>query len=211
MHKAVYTHIVTDANRDVATTDPFTMEIRRLNSVAPAYQGRRPVESRIMFHVDPVGTEGQPGYRRGFAFWNGDNEITVDGVTYLPGEVAGMSDYAIAMQSTEPITILLDGEDEQFRAWLVRGPSARNATVIYAIRVQGEDEWDTDIKYIGRVGQVAQDGVNFALQVDSEIYIPSQSGVTRMSDESQRSVFADDTIFRHLKTLAGGRREVWPG
>ena len=117
------------------------------------------------------------------------------------------------MQSTEPQTIFLSGTDPLFRAWLIYGGSGRNATVIYMIREGGEEEWETDVRYVGRVGEVLgrREG-GFSLQVDSEIYVPSQDGrATRMSDEAQRSVWPEDTVYAHLKALAGGRRDVFPG
>ena len=215
--KHTYSYFVSDADDTLKKSD-FTVDVRVLRrDPVPVVAGERFVESRIALYVPPVGTEGQAGYRRGFAWWNGENPITVadvdgDDVTFQPGEIAGLSDYVVEMQSTEPVRVLLEGADPLFRAWLVSGPSMRDAVVVFLIRDGGDADWDTDVRYIGRVGEVIYDLTRgeFVLEVDAEILVPSQSGVTRMSNESQRSIYPTDEIYKHLPELPG-KTEVWPG
>lgn len=207
--KTVHSYRVSDRSGIVRGND-FTIEVRSFEkrpSRMPSDD--RFVESRIALNIEPVGTPGSPGYLRGFAFWNGTNNIEVDRVNYTAGEVVGLGSYTVDMQSSDPLTVLLEGADELFRAWLIAGGSGRPATITFLIR-EGMGDWDSDLKYVGRVGAINEGEGLFSLEVDSEIYIPSQAGVTRMSDESQRSIYPNDQIYKDLKTLAAGKKDVFP-
>ena len=203
--KAVHTYRVEDGNGDFVEAPPFTIEAIRLDDKPPKSESNF-VETRVLLHIEPRGD------KRGFSYWNGTNLATIDGVKYEPGEIIVPSDYSIDMQSTKPIEIEVEGADGQFRSWLIRGGSSRDAVVTFAIRetVNGViGNWDTDIQYVGRVGLISRTAEGFSIEIDAEIYLPSQDGVTRMSDESQRSVFGDDEIYKHLKTMIS-KTEVWP-
>lgn len=207
--KSIHSYKVTDRAGIVRGND-FTVEVRSLEKRPERMLPEdRFVESRIALHIEPVGTPGQRGHLQGFAFWNGTNNVDVDGVNYSAGEVAGLGSYSVDMQSSDPLVVLLEGADPLFRAWLIAGGSGREATVTFMIR-EGNEDWDTDLKYVGRVGSVREIEGVYHLQVDSEIYIPSQAGVTRMSDEAQRSIFPNDEVYKNLKVLAAGKKDVFP-
>ncbi|WP_419930447.1 hypothetical protein [Candidatus Poriferisodalis sp.] len=185
----------------------FMIDVRRLAPVQTSRPGGS-VESRIALYIEPVGSPGDPGYRQGFAWWNGVNDLVLGGVRYRPGEVLGLSDYEVDMQREEPITVYLEGADPLFRAWLIR-PSVRDATVTFLLRIDN-GEWEPDLRYVGQVGEALDEGNRYSLDVDSARYLPSQAGVTRQSDESQRSIYPDDRIYENQARLPE-KTEVWPG
>lgn len=207
------THVIKVEDADgIVRDEDITIDVRDLDirPAAPVVQGERFVDARIALHIPPVGSEGQPNFRRGFSYWTDDTKLTLDGVTYEPGEVLGLQRYQIEMASTDPLPVVLEGGDPVFRQWLQFGGSARDAEVRFLLRI-GSGDWETAFTIVGRVGRVVESGVNFVMDVDSEVYIPSQQGVSRWSDEEQQEAFPGDRFWSQLKALARGHTLTWPG
>ena len=229
------THVirVTDAD-NLSREEDITIDVRRLDlDTGPPIQGRDYLEARIAFLVP------ESGARRGFAYVSdelrasyaagrdgvvtttSEGKLRVEGQEYEIGEVVGLGRYEIEMSSSRPLPVEVEGNDPQFRQWLEFGGSARDVEVRFLLKglpapagasdAATYPKWETAFTIVGRVGRVVGSGENYILDVDSEIYIPSQQGATRWSDEEQREAFPGDRFWSQLKALARGHVLTWPG
>ncbi|MCY3933557.1 MAG: putative Ig domain-containing protein [Acidobacteria bacterium] len=224
--KTTHVIVVTDAD-GLRREEDITIDVRRLDrdTGRPA-QGRQFIEARIAFFVP------EAGERRGFAYvsdelrsnyqdadgvvsTNAEGKIVVDGQAYEIGEVVGLGRYEIELSSSRPLPVELEGSDPVFRAWLEYGGSTRDVEVRFLLKLPpeggGNPRWEVAFKIVGRVGRVVESGENYLLDVDSEVYIPSQQGVSRWSDEDQQETFPGDRFWSQLTALARGHVLTWPG
>ena len=200
------THSVTVTDGGMTKTRGIRISVRRLDrdAVSPFAQGEHFLETRVALHIP------RHGARQAFSFWSGDDELTLDGVTYQPAEVVALGSYSVATDSTDPLPVIVAGADPVFRAWLNRGGSVRPAECRQLLRV-GSGAWEVVLPVLGRVGQILEDGPNHILHIDSDVYTPSQQKAESWSDDDHQSEWAGDLFWRGLKALARGFTRVWPG
>ena len=162
---------------------------------------------RIGFRVEPTGR--LPGW----AFWNGNGVVVVDGVAYTAGEVAALNSIRSEIGGSQPVEIQLRGTDDLFRAWLYEGPGIREATIPVLSRLTGNftGPWKEELSILGLLSYSRESpDLGFSVGVDSEVYAPSPKVATRLSAEAQKAEFDNDKGCDNLIPLSQKFPLVWP-
>ena len=194
---------LTATNNGVSATDRLLITVR----MVPPH--REAVELRYALRVHPVKD------LIGWTWWNGREALTLDGVTYQPGEITGLGSYDIQWsgRNARPVEVLVDGADPRFRAWLQQGPGARTLTVSILQRTDDTSApWVVAATFTGVCAAVTRrDDQGWSVEIDPNTESVSPRVRLVWSDESQHELRPGDRFLEGAKAIAKGVTVVWPG
>ena len=169
----------------------------------------RSIQFRIMLKI----YEAADGAGRGFNFWNGAGNLTIDSEIYEPGIVNSTDDLeTLAQGRTTQGTVNVGADlNSQFRAFMVGDPGVRLVDLFLIHRFSSNDDWSITDGFTGaRIGGVGFDQEYIAFEITNDLDSRSTQLPDEFSDEFQSANYNGDRFFMNLKRIAAGNvRVVW--